>query len=53
MVIVRYVGRPFADVPTALKKSMDHLRPLVADRRRNMQLYGKDYPGKPVGPLIV
>lgn len=42
-----YVGRPFADVPTALKKSMDHLRPLVADRRRNMQLYGKDYPGKP------
>ena len=32
---------------------MDRLRPLVAHCRRQMQLYGKDYPGKPVRPLAV
>ncbi|KAG6900185.1 hypothetical protein C0995_004120 [Termitomyces sp. Mi166 len=41
------VGRPFVDVPTALKRCIAHLRPEVEKRRENVKMYGKDYEGKP------
>ncbi|KDR74053.1 hypothetical protein GALMADRAFT_250782 [Galerina marginata CBS 339.88] len=41
------VGRLFANAPEALRRTVSHLRPLVEERRRNIERYGKNYPGKP------
>ncbi|KAG5651327.1 hypothetical protein H0H81_009080 [Sphagnurus paluster] len=44
--------RPFANrfltsVPAAIDRSIKHLGPLIEERRRNIEEYGEDYPGKP------
>jgi len=43
----RIVGSPFANVTLSMKRVIVFIRPLVEERRRNIQLYGRNYPGKP------
>jgi len=45
--IQRIVGSPFANVILSMKRVIVFIRPLVEERRRNIQRYGKNYPGKP------
>lgn len=49
MWMKRLVGRPFVNVPAALKQCIAHLRPEVEKRREKTAVNGKDYEGKPVG----
>ncbi|KAG6856027.1 hypothetical protein H0H87_008208 [Tephrocybe sp. NHM501043] len=42
-----FIGRPFVNVPAALKGCMDHLRPTVEDRRSNINKHGVQYADKP------
>ncbi|KAF8799220.1 cytochrome P450 [Phlegmacium glaucopus] len=43
----RFVGLPFANVTLSMKRIIFFIRPLVEERWRNIQLYGRNYPGKP------
>ncbi|KAG6906645.1 hypothetical protein DXG01_012798 [Tephrocybe rancida] len=41
------IGRPFVDVPAALECCVNHLRPTVEGRRKNIERHGRNYAGKP------
>ncbi|KAF8075266.1 cytochrome P450 [Lyophyllum atratum] len=50
--LVPRVLRPFANyfltsVSTSIDRSAKHLKPLIDERRQNLDEYGKEYPGKP------
>jgi len=39
-------GRPFANLPVALKRMIGHLRPLFEERQQAIKQFGRNYPGK-------
>ncbi|KAG5651328.1 hypothetical protein H0H81_009081 [Sphagnurus paluster] len=46
-----FVNRFLTSVPADIDRCIKHLEPIIEERRKNMEEYGKDYPGKPVRML--
>lgn len=44
----RLLSRLFINAPSALKYTMERLRPLVEERKRDIEAHGERYPGQPV-----